>query len=40
MDFVKLDVQGAEPLVLESARECLLNHRPDLMMEIAPYDLG
>lgn len=34
VDFIKLDVEGAEPRVLEGARETLLRHRPVLAISI------
>ncbi|HEY5743249.1 MAG TPA: FkbM family methyltransferase [Terrimicrobiaceae bacterium] len=40
IDFIKMDVQGAEPLVLRGGRDVLTRHQPDLMIEISPYDLG
>lgn len=35
-----MDVQGAEPFVLLGGRDVLSRHKPDLMIEISPYDLG
>lgn len=34
VDFIKLDVEGAEPRVLEGARDTLLRHRPVLAISI------
>jgi FkbM family methyltransferase len=39
VDFIKIDVQGAEPLVLAGARETLARFSPDLLMEVSPEDL-
>lgn len=39
VDFIKLDVQGAEPLVLAGAGETLARFSPDLLMEVSPEDL-
>lgn len=38
--LIKMDVQGAEPLVLEGARETLKRDMPDLLMEVSPLDLA
>jgi FkbM family methyltransferase len=40
IDLIKMDVQGAEPLVLEGARATLERDRPDLLMEVSPLDLA
>ena len=40
IDFIKMDVQGAEPFVLLGGRDVLSRHKPNLMIEISPYDLG
>ena len=34
LDLIKVDVEGAEELVLEGAQELLRRHRPDLVMEV------
>src|SRR5262249_16951212 len=39
LDLVKIDIQGAEPLMLEGGSWTLTNYRPDLLMEISPADL-
>jgi FkbM family methyltransferase len=39
LDLIKIDVQGAEPLVLAGAPETLARFSPDLLMEVAPSDL-
>ncbi len=40
LDFLKLDIQGAEILFLEGARETLARFRPDFVMEVSPLDLA
>ncbi|MFB6889238.1 FkbM family methyltransferase [Kitasatospora sp. NPDC056327] len=40
VDFVKADVEGAEPLVVEGARETLLRNRPALLLEIEARHLA
>ena len=37
VDFVKLDVDGAEPDVLRGATATVTRHRPVIVMELAPY---
>jgi len=39
IDLIKIDVQGAEPLVLSGARETLAHFSPDLLLEVSPEDL-
>ena len=39
VDFIKMDVQGAEGLVLEKAEETLKRHRPKILMEFWPEGL-
>ena len=39
IDWIKLDIQGAEPLFLEGARETLARHSPDLLVEVDALDL-
>ncbi len=39
VDLVKLDVEGAEPRVLEGARGLLRRHEPDLVIELNPVAL-
>jgi FkbM family methyltransferase len=39
IDLIKIDVQGAEPLVLAGARETLARFSPDLVIEVSPEDL-
>jgi FkbM family methyltransferase len=39
VDLIKIDVQGAEPLVIAGARETLARFAPDLFMEVSPDDL-
>jgi FkbM family methyltransferase len=33
-DFIKIDIEGAELLALQGMRECLVRHRPGLMVEV------
>jgi len=40
LDWIKMDVQGAEPLLLEGARRSLERFRPSLVLEVAPRDLS
>lgn len=37
LDFVKLDVDGAEPEVLAGGAQTMACHRPAMVMELAPY---
>jgi FkbM family methyltransferase len=37
VDFIKLDVDGHEPSVLQGAQQTIKNHLPVIMMELAPY---
>ena len=37
VDFIKLDVDGHELDVLKSGQEFLLNNKPIIFIEIAPY---
>ncbi len=39
IDFIKLDVQGAEGLVVKGARKVLLEHQPTVVMELEPARL-
>lgn len=34
IDFIKLDVEGSEPMVLEGAKKTILSHRPQLAISI------
>ncbi|MBK8034016.1 MAG: FkbM family methyltransferase [Chloroflexi bacterium] len=34
IDFIKLDVEGAEPLVLRGAKKLLAKHKPQILMEL------
>jgi FkbM family methyltransferase len=38
--LIKIDVEGAEFLVLEGARRCIERHRPLLVIEIHPNEAG
>lgn len=40
LDFMKLDIQGAEYLLLDGARETLARYAPDFVMEVSPLDLA
>lgn len=40
IDFIKIDIQGAEGLLLQGATETLTRFSPFLMIEIAPDDLA
>jgi FkbM family methyltransferase len=35
LNFIKIDVQGAEALVIEGARSCLARFGPDIVMELS-----
>ncbi len=39
LDVMKVDVEGAEYLVLRGARETLLRFHPKLVMEVEPFQL-
>src|SRR5262249_15003458 len=36
LDFIKIDIQGAEPLFLKGGMDTLRKLKPDLLMEIEP----
>ena len=36
VDLIKIDVEGAEQLVLQGAKKCLTEHRPKIIFEINP----
>jgi hypothetical protein len=40
LDWIKVDIQGAEPLFLRGAERTLERFGPDLTLEISPSDLG
>ncbi len=40
LDFVKIDIQGAEPLFFEGGANTLAQFRPTILMEIAPLELA
>ena len=39
LDFMKIDIQGAEPLLLEGGRRTFATLAPDLLIEVAPQEL-
>lgn len=39
LDLIKMDVQGAEPWVIEGSVETLRRFHPRLLLEVSPYDL-
>jgi FkbM family methyltransferase len=39
LDFMKIDIQGAEPLLLEGGRKTFASLSPDLLIEVAPREL-
>jgi FkbM family methyltransferase len=39
IDLIKMDVQGAEPWVIEGGASTLRRLQPDLLLEVSPYDL-
>ena len=39
VDLVKMDVDGAEPEILRGAEHLLQQHRPTMIIELAPYAL-
>jgi FkbM family methyltransferase len=39
LDFMKIDIQGAEPLLLEGGRKTFATLSPDLLIEVAPREL-
>ena len=40
IDFIKMDIQGAEILLLEGAQQTLSALRPDLILEVSPQDMA
>lgn len=40
VDFIKMDVEGAEPAVLDGASETLARDRPDLLLEVEDRHLA
>lgn len=40
LDFIKIDVEGAEPLVLEGARRTLKRFKPTILFEVNPGALA
>jgi FkbM family methyltransferase len=40
IDFIKMDIQGAEILLLEGARRTLSALRPNLIVEVSPQDMA
>ena len=39
LDFMKIDIQGAEPWLLEGGRKTFATLSPDLLIEVAPLEL-
>jgi hypothetical protein len=39
IDFIKVDIQGAEPLFIQGSRQTLQRFKPQLIMEVAPSSL-
>ena len=40
IDYIKFDIQGAEPAAISGAVECLRRFRPILLTEVSPKDLA
>lgn len=40
LDFIKVDIQGAEPLFIQGAKQTLRRLKPTLVMEVAPSSMG
>jgi FkbM family methyltransferase len=40
IDFIKMDIQGAEILLLEGAQRTLSTLRPELVLEVSPQDMA
>jgi FkbM family methyltransferase len=40
IDFMKIDIQGAELLLLEGGRQTLAELRPELIVEVSPADMA
>jgi FkbM family methyltransferase len=40
IDFIKMDIQGAEILLLEGGQRTLRALRPDLILEVSPQDMA
>ena len=40
LDFIKIDVEGAEPLVFEGAHETLIRFKPTILFEVNPKALA
>jgi FkbM family methyltransferase len=40
LNFLKIDAEGFEPMILSGARETLLRLRPNILIEINPYMLA
>ena len=37
-DFIKIDIEGAEAIALKGMKDCLLRHRPKLMIEVTEQE--
>ncbi|HEY2786478.1 MAG TPA: FkbM family methyltransferase [Fimbriiglobus sp.] len=40
IDFIKIDIQGAEPLFFRGGSESLSRFKPDLLVEVSPIELS
>ncbi len=40
LDFLKIDAEGFEPMILDGAAETILKHRPVMLIEVNTWPLG